>query len=104
MFKSLLPSLVGKELFGISFGFLIIVDKKKKMPDSQIWFLNPFTRHELRFLCPPNRFQYATLASLATALPEFIIMSFLVNAYTSVNPEMSIRLHINIISLIRFTD
>ena len=104
MFKSLLPSLVGKELFGISFGFLIIVDKKKKMPDSQFWLLNPFTRHELCFLCPPNRFQYATLASLATALPEFIIMSFLVNAYTSVNPEMSIRLHINIISLIRFTD
>ncbi|KAF3950013.1 hypothetical protein CMV_024179 [Castanea mollissima] len=75
LFKALLPSLIGKELFGVSFGYLIIVDKKK-ISVSEIWLLNPFTGHELFFPCPPNQFQYVTLASLATPLPEFIIICF----------------------------
>ncbi|XP_023901298.1 uncharacterized protein LOC112013148 [Quercus suber] len=74
-FKALLPNLIGKELFGVSFGYLIIVDKKK-ISGSEIWLLNPFTRHELRFPSPPNQFQYVNLASLATPLPEYIIICF----------------------------
>ncbi|KAK7839064.1 hypothetical protein CFP56_018789 [Quercus suber] len=65
LFKALLPSLIGKELFGVSFGYLIIVDKKK-ISSSEIWLLNPFTRHELFFLALP----------IATPLPEIIIICF----------------------------
>ena len=43
---------------------------------SEIWLLNPFTGHELFFPSPPNQFQYVALASLATSLPEFIIICF----------------------------
>ena len=75
LFKALLPSLIGKELFGVSFGYLIIVDKKK-ISGSEIWLLNPFTGHELFYSSPPNQFQYVALASLATSLPEFIIICF----------------------------
>ena len=73
--KALLPSLVGKVCFGISSGYLIMEDKKKR-PDSQIWLMNPFTRHELRFPSPPNLFRCVTLASLATPLPELVIICF----------------------------
>ena len=75
LFKALLPSLIGKELFGISFGYLIIVDKKK-ISGSEIWLLNPFTGHELFFPSPPNRFRNVTLASLPTPSPELIIICF----------------------------
>ena len=75
MFKALLPSLIGKELFGISFGYLSIVDKKK-ISGSEIWLLNPFTGHELFFPSPPNRFRNVTLASLPTPSPELIIICF----------------------------
>ncbi|KAL4653609.1 hypothetical protein ACB092_01G316900 [Castanea dentata] len=74
-YKALLPSFVGKVCFGISSGYLIMEDKKKR-PDSQIWLMNPFTRHELRFPSPPNLFRCVTLASLATPLPEFVIICF----------------------------
>ncbi|KAF3950374.1 hypothetical protein CMV_023868 [Castanea mollissima] len=74
-YKALLPSFVGKVCFGISSGYLLMEDKKKR-PDSQIWLMNPFTRHELRFPSPPNLFRCVTLASLATPLPEFVIICF----------------------------
>ncbi|XP_075663600.1 uncharacterized protein LOC142633266 [Castanea sativa] len=75
-YKALLPSLVGKVCFGISSGYLIMEDKEKR-PDSQMWLMNPFTRHELRFPSPPIQFQYVTLVSLVTpSPPEFIIICF----------------------------
>ena len=49
--------------------------RQEKSADSRIWFLNPFTRHELQFSSPPNRYLSIILASLATPLQEFVIIA-----------------------------
>ena len=74
LYKAILPDLVGKRCSGVSCGYFVMEDKKKSA-DSQIWFLNPFTRHELRFSSPPNRYLSIILASLATPLQEFVIIA-----------------------------
>ena len=52
-YKTTLPNISGKFCSGTTCGYLILEDKYKR-PDSQIWLLNPFTRHELRFPSPPD--------------------------------------------------
>ncbi|KAK4603857.1 hypothetical protein RGQ29_012390 [Quercus rubra] len=74
LYKAILPDLVGKRCSGVSCGYFVMEDKKKSA-DSQIWFLNPFTRHELRFSSPPNRYLSIILASLPTPLQEFVIIA-----------------------------
>ena len=49
---------------------------KKKTENSQIWPLNPSTRHELHFPNPPNACSCFILASLATTLPAFVLIAF----------------------------
>ena len=77
LYKAILPDLVGKRCSGVSCGYFVMEDKKKSA-DSQIWFLNPFTRHELRFSSPPNRYLSIILASLAMPLQEFVIIAIVV--------------------------
>ena len=48
---------------------------KNKSADSQIWLLNPFTRHELRFSSPPNPYFSFIFASLPTSSQEFVIIA-----------------------------
>ncbi|XP_075663569.1 uncharacterized protein LOC142633209 [Castanea sativa] len=74
LYKAILLDLVGKRCSGVSCGYFVMEDKKKSA-DSQIWFLNPFTRHELRFSSPPNPYLSIILASLATPLQEFVIIA-----------------------------
>ncbi|XP_050258241.1 uncharacterized protein LOC126703316 [Quercus robur] len=75
LYKAKLPNLNGKSCFGITRGYLVMEDNKKR-EDSQIWLLNPFTRHELHFPSPPNPYSRLILASLATPLQEFVIIAF----------------------------
>ncbi|KAM3761578.1 hypothetical protein ACB098_01G278800 [Castanea mollissima] len=75
LYKAILPSLVGKTCSGLSCGYLVLEDRKKRA-DSEIWLLNPFTRHELRFSRPPNPYSFIILASLATPLWEYVIIAF----------------------------
>ena len=70
-----LPNLVGKSCTGVTCGYLVIIDKKKT-ENSQIWLLNPFTRHELHFPNPPNVCSRFIIASLATTLPAFVLIAF----------------------------
>ena len=65
LYKAKLPNLNGKSCFGITRGYLVMEDNKKRA-DSQIWLLNPFTRHELHFPSPPNPYSRVILASLET--------------------------------------
>ncbi|GMY13519.1 F-box protein At3g56470-like [Fagus crenata] len=73
-YKATLPNLIGKSCYSLTCGYLVMEDRKK-MGHSQIWLLNPFTRHELHFSCPPNRYTSVILASLATPLREFVIIA-----------------------------
>ncbi|GMY13514.1 F-box protein At3g56470-like [Fagus crenata] len=73
-YKATLPNLIGKSCFGLTCGYLVMEDKKKR-GHSQIWLLNPFTRHELHFSSPPNPYTSVILASLATPLREFVIIA-----------------------------
>ncbi|XP_050258262.1 uncharacterized protein LOC126703335 [Quercus robur] len=75
LYKAKLRNLNGKSCFGITRGYLVMEDNKKRA-DSQIWLLNPFTRHELHFPSPPNPYSRLILASLATPLQEFVIIAF----------------------------
>ncbi|XP_030954074.1 uncharacterized protein LOC115976746 [Quercus lobata] len=75
LYKAILPSLVGKTCSGLSCGYFVLEDRKKRA-DSEIWLLNPFTRHELRFSRPPNPYSFIILASLATPLWEYVIIAF----------------------------
>jgi hypothetical protein len=54
----------------------MVLEDKKRRADSQIWLINPFTRHELRFPSPPNTYCYVILASLATPSQEFVLIGF----------------------------
>ncbi|XP_075663583.1 uncharacterized protein LOC142633247 [Castanea sativa] len=74
LYKATLPSLVGITFSGLICGYMIMEDKKERK-DSQIWLLNPFTRHELRFPCPPKPYCAIILASLGTPSQEFIIVA-----------------------------
>ena len=74
-YKAKLPNLVGKSCTGITCGYLVMKDKKKT-ENSQIWPLNPSTRHELHFPNPPNVCSRFILASLATTLPAFVLIAF----------------------------
>ena len=74
LYKATLPNLVGKSISGLTCGYMIMKDKKEKK-DSPIWLLNPFTRHELRFPCPPKPYSAIILASLGTHSQEFIIVA-----------------------------
>ena len=73
-YKATLPNLIGKSCYSLTCGYLVMEDKKK-MGHSQIWLLNPFTRHELRFSCPPNPYSSVILASLAMPVREFVIIA-----------------------------
>nr|POE97347.1 hypothetical protein CFP56_31039 [Quercus suber] len=74
LYKATLPNLVGKSISGLTCGYMIMKDKKERK-DSPIWLLNPFTRHEHRFPCPPMPYCAVILASLATPSREFIIVA-----------------------------
>ena len=75
LYKAILPNLIGKSCLGITCGYLVLKDKEGRT-DSQIWLLNPFTRHELRFPSPPKTYCHFILAALATPLPEFVLIAF----------------------------
>ncbi|XP_075663610.1 uncharacterized protein LOC142633276 [Castanea sativa] len=74
LYKAILPNLVGKTCSGVYCGYFVMLDKKKSA-DSQIWLLNPFTRHELRFSSPPNPYFSVIFASLPTPSQEFVIIA-----------------------------
>ncbi|KAK7828169.1 hypothetical protein CFP56_030481 [Quercus suber] len=74
LYKAILPNLVGKTCSGVYCGYFVMLDKKKSA-DSQIWLLNPFTRHELRFSSPPNPYFSFIFASLPTPSQEFVIIA-----------------------------
>ncbi|KAF3944618.1 hypothetical protein CMV_028934 [Castanea mollissima] len=74
LYKAILPSLVGKRCSGVSCRYFVMEDEKKSS-DSQIWLLNPFTRHKPHFSSPPNPYFSVILASLATPLLEFVIIA-----------------------------
>jgi hypothetical protein len=73
-YKATLPNLIGKSCFGLTCGYLVMVDKKKET-HSQIWLLNPFTRHECCFPSPPYPYCSVVLASLALPLQDFVIIA-----------------------------
>jgi len=75
LYKAILPNLIGKSCLGITCGYLVLKDKEERT-DSQIWLLNPFKRHELRFPSPPKTYCHFILAALATPLPEFVLIAF----------------------------
>ena len=62
-YKTKLPNISGKFCSGTTCGYLILEDNYKR-PDSQIWLLNPFTRHELHF---PTSFMLAPCCCLILA-------------------------------------
>nr|POE67345.1 hypothetical protein CFP56_76955 [Quercus suber]POE97349.1 hypothetical protein CFP56_31041 [Quercus suber] len=80
LYKAILPSLVGKTYSGLSCGYFVLEDRKKRA-DSEIWLLNPFTRHELRFSRPPNPyffyhpcfFSYAFEGGSPTNIPWWFV-------------------------------
>ncbi|KAF3966444.1 hypothetical protein CMV_009460 [Castanea mollissima] len=75
LYKAILLYLIGKSCLGITCGYLVLKDKEERT-DSQIWLLNPFARHELRFPSPPKTYCHFILAALATPLPEFVLIAF----------------------------
>ncbi|KAL4653618.1 hypothetical protein ACB092_01G317700 [Castanea dentata] len=75
LYKAIPPNLIGKSCLGVTCGYLVLKDKEERT-DSQIWLLNPFTRHELRFPSPPKTYCHFILATLATPLPEFVLIAF----------------------------
>ncbi|XP_065638509.1 uncharacterized protein LOC136071319 [Quercus suber] len=75
-YKAKLPNLVGKVCYRISYGYLVVKDQIDAV-NSQIWLINPFTRHELRVLCPSLEHNRVILASLETPLSKFVIIAYL---------------------------
>ena len=78
LYKVLLPSPISNQnrCFGFTCGYLVFLDKKNRREDSQLWMLHPFTRHELRFHEPPKPYNRVILASVATPVPEFVLIAF----------------------------
>ena len=101
-YKATLPNLIGKSCFGLTCGYLVMVDKKKET-HSQIWLLNPFTRPERCFPSPPYPYCSVVLASLALPLQDFVIIAIGIQCpfFCSVDPQMSIGLSMIIMTNLR---
>ncbi|XP_022775508.1 F-box/kelch-repeat protein At1g57790-like [Durio zibethinus] len=76
LYKAGLPHLAGNKCVGFTCGYLVLRDSEMTKKKANIWLVNPFTRHELKFPSPPRRYCHVIVASLAKSDPEFVIVAF----------------------------
>ncbi|XP_057982723.1 probable F-box protein At4g22060 [Malania oleifera] len=65
-FKTMLPHFAGKYCSASSCGYLVMQGR------NDVWFVNPFTRHELHFPGLPNFADHIILTSIAAPSPDVI--------------------------------
>lgn len=73
LFRAELPHLSGNKCLGFTCGYLVLRDSEMSKKKPNIWFVNPFTRHELTFPRPPERYCHVILASLANSDSESLL-------------------------------
>ncbi|OMP05531.1 hypothetical protein COLO4_08779 [Corchorus olitorius] len=72
IYKTSLPHLFRNKCIGFTCGYLIFTDPN----NSDIWFVNPFTRHELKFSTPPKPYTHVILTSLVKPVLEFVAIAY----------------------------
>ncbi|XVE67749.1 hypothetical protein DITRI_Ditri09bG0013200 [Diplodiscus trichospermus] len=76
LYRTSLPHFPGNKCLGFTCGYLVIRDEALPQKNANIWLVNPFTRHELKFPMPPKRYRHVILVSLAKSDSEYVVIAF----------------------------